>query len=176
MLVAQILGDRVLKLQLLEDNGEKNSREYLPYRKKEATYRGIYAGIKELSSRKVAQVIRSYLLSSRVEINLTDLQAKSLSILTSAWFLSEVSRNPVSLLSGLMLLDMMENNITYGANGKQFTLERVLWHPATIGDVYDNPTDENHGLDISNLKEKDDKFPEEEYWGASILWRIMDRL
>lgn len=60
-------------------------------------------------------------------------------LLAAAWFLAEVCRNKNSLWSGLVLLDFIEKDIRYGGSqtdehvgSKQFTWERVLWHPDMI--------------------------------------------
>jgi hypothetical protein len=61
-----------------------------------------------------------------------DTSCKALPALTAAWFLAEVSRNPTSFATGLMLLDLMEAGVKYsGPDGTQhrYTWEKALWHP-----------------------------------------------
>jgi hypothetical protein len=59
---------------------------------------------------------------------------KVIAVLTAAWFLSETSRNSLTFLTSLMLLDMMQSNKTYGSKGKTYEWANVLWDPISLKD------------------------------------------
>ncbi len=62
---------------------------------------------------------------------LTDERLYFLPNLIAAWFVSEVARNNVSILSGLMLLDLIESNVQLmdGEGNNLYSWKHVLIHP-----------------------------------------------
>ncbi len=92
------------------------------------TYPQLYRALKAIPIAEVASDMRKILKGE-----LTDQceSRKGVVVLTAIWFLAETSRNPLTMLTTLMMLDMMELSLPYGVN-KPYTLENVLWHPLTV--------------------------------------------
>lgn len=80
---------------------------------------------------KIAKQIRALLKGSQ---DLSIVNSLELPVLVAALFISEVARNRTCFLSGLFLLDFIENKIEYGKQ-KKYTWKNVLWDPDTVDGI-----------------------------------------
>ncbi|MBS0358396.1 MAG: hypothetical protein JSS53_03885 [Proteobacteria bacterium] len=129
-----------------------------PSTRKEASYRGLYRGILDMSDYSVTQILQDILTGRQKYLN-KDKYVIVLIIFT--WLMAETSRNPLTFPISLMLLDMMVCQFTYGKN-KSFSWKNVLWHPETIGATHSD------GTNVEKMKgeERIEKYSKEELWGG----------
>ncbi len=100
-----------------------------------------------LSEAEIAETMREVLRGITPDLR----GANFIPNLIAAWFVAEPTRNPTSLLSGLMLLDMMENNVELmdDQGNNWYNLQNTLIHPlkskavGKIKDLYGS----NEGID-----------------------------
>ncbi len=81
--------------------------------------------------------------------------SKAIGILTATWFLAETSRNPLTFLITLMMLDIAESGYPYNSDmssKKTYTWKNILWSPETI--------------EIKDADERRSRFPQEEAEGG----------
>lgn len=106
--------------------GEKDKGS--PYHELEKAITNYFRLPEHLDSQQLATVMREILKGRATEAVVPSF----LPNLVSAWFISETIRNPVSLITGLMLLDMLENNVECidNENGVNlYTWQKTLTHP-----------------------------------------------
>lgn len=114
-----------------------------PYHEFAAAIETYFCSQNPLSSRDLAKKMRE-LLSGR-EITTDDLSF--LPNLVGSWFIAEVSRNPVAMMTGLILLDILEEGIelkdTINGNEENlYSWKNILIHPlneyseAKVQDLY----------------------------------------
>ncbi len=97
-----------------------------------------YMAKMQLSDQKLAELMRQ-ILTDNLD---NDPDLGFLINLVSAWFIPETARNPLSVLTGIMMIDMIENNISLITNGVNiYTLQYALVHP-------DNDTPEKKVTDL----------------------------
>lgn len=120
-----IAGFRALESR--DDFRDPGAMRETPY---SSIYRRLVAdGYGEAQTRAVAQQVRA-LLHGADDMAITS--SAAIPVMTGAMFLAEVHRNPLSLLIGLMMLDMIEAGIPYGTGNKRYTWDKVLWDPALL--------------------------------------------
>lgn len=103
-------------------------------RNKGSSYHAFEGSIEEyllqkehFSEAEIAETMRAILRGEAPDLR----GANFIPNLIAAWFVAEPTRNPTSLLSGLMLLDMMENNIELidDEGNNWYNLRNTLIHP-----------------------------------------------
>lgn len=116
------------------------------YQKFAQSIRTYFAKSGHLTESELASEMRKILRGSEIDSDDLDF----LPCLTIAWFISEAARNPLTIMTGLMLLDLMESraflNTGYAdTNNNWYSWRHVLMHPQTgirgdidIIDVYGN--------------------------------------
>ena len=87
----------------------------------------------------------------------------SIALLTGIWFLSEVSRNPLTYLSNLIILDLMQRHYKNGI--PKYTWRNVLWHQDTIGTQHPDGTNINQENGLKGEK-RTARYPQEDGWGG----------
>ena len=85
-----------------------------------------YMTNRQLSNQHLAQAMRRILTEEPVDT----IHLGFLINLVGAWFISEAARNPLSLLTGMMIIDMIENQIELIIQDVNiYTLQYALIHP-----------------------------------------------
>jgi hypothetical protein len=93
-----------------------------------------FAQDEHFSEAQIAQIMRSLLKGESINLG----TAYFVPNLVSAWFISETTRNPLSLFSGLMLMDFLEHGDVYDDHGNLYNLHNMLVHPLiTTESLYD---------------------------------------
>ncbi len=102
-----------------------------------------YMTDRQSSNQHLAQAMRQILTGQFVDTT----HLGFLVNLVGAWFISETARNPLSLLTGMMVIDMIENQIELIIDGVNiYTLQYALIHPDNdepkkkIKDICGQPT------------------------------------
>ncbi|GFM55778.1 hypothetical protein PSCICF_19560 [Pseudomonas cichorii] len=107
--------------------GEDNIRAHNAF--KETSYQSIAISISTLPNdggKAVSQEMRNLLSGKAATID-----GGAISLATGAMFIAETARNPLSFLMGLVLLDLIESQATYGKN-KKYTWSNILWDPTLV--------------------------------------------
>lgn len=96
------------------------------YHKFAANIRKYFKQDNALSQQELAAQMRDMLNGAVID----DENLAFLPCLTAAWFISETARNPMTTLTSLILLDMLESGQELLENGKNwYAWEHVLMHP-----------------------------------------------
>lgn len=123
------------KSKILLTNGNHpmylKSTDALEYERRGLTYHYLLQRVKEtnISDEQIIKMIRLLLIGAQPQHDGLQEMPKALPALVVALFGSEASRNPISFIPSLMLLDLIENKVTISFNGLPITLENCLKHP-----------------------------------------------
>ena len=131
-------GDRSMLFRSLASYGNRDSGS--SYHDFERAFTNYFKQENHLSESKLALVMRNILRGKTPDVRNSPFMPN----LVGAWFIAESVRNPLSIISGLMLLDMIENNIKlldiHGNNWYSWC--NTLVHPlkssnvGTVRDLY----------------------------------------